>query len=119
MSEKRTQRIFLHDIINEVERVNRILLPLSYDEFFDDEVAVYAIMKCFEIIGEAARNLSPELKSRMPHIPWQDVIAMRNKITHEYWGADVKVMWDSAKLDLPTLKDEVHRLLASLPKEFE
>ncbi len=119
MSSKRTQRIFLHDIVNEVERINRILAPLSYDEFVDDEVAVYAVMKCYEIIGEAARNLSPEIRSRMPHVPWMDVITMRNKIAHEYWGADVKVMWDTATLDLPTLKEEVQKLLVSLPKEFE
>ena len=119
MSEKRTQRVFLHDIINEVDRINRILTPLGYDDFFDDEISVYAIMKCYEIIGEAARNLAPELKSQMPRIPWQDVITMRNKITHEYWGADVKVMWDTAKFDLPILRDEVQKCLESLPEEFE
>lgn len=119
MSEKRSQRVFLRDIVDEVDRINRILTPLSYDDFFDDEIAVYAIMKCYEIIGEAARNLSPEVKSRVPRIPWQDVITMRNKITHEYWGADVKVMWDTAKLDLPILKVEVQKLLDSLPEEFQ
>lgn len=119
MREKRSQRVFLQDILNEVDRINRILTPLTYDDFFEDEIAVYAIMKCYEIIGEAARNVAPEIKSRAPRIPWQDVITMRNKITHEYWGADVKVMWDTAKLDLPILKNQVATLLESLPEEFE
>ena len=55
----------------------------------------------------------------MPRIPWYDVITMRNKITHEYWGADIKVMWDTAKFDLPILKNEVRKFLDSLPEEFE
>ena len=60
MSGKRTERVFLHDILDEIDRINRILAPLSCDGFSDDETAVYAIMKCYEIIGEAARNLAQE-----------------------------------------------------------
>jgi uncharacterized protein with HEPN domain len=67
-----------------------------------------------QIIGEAARAISPGLRVAHPEIPWTNVIAMRNLLVHEYFGVDIEEVWSTAVNDLPLLRPEVEAMLAEL-----
>ena len=64
-----------------------------------------------EIVGEAASRLSPEDQARYPSIPWREIIGMRNRLVHGYDAIDLNVLWDTIRIDLPPLIDELKRSL--------
>ena len=63
-----------------------------------------------QVIGEAARGLSEDLRAAHPEIPWSDVIAMRNILVHEYFGIDLREVWDTATNDIPLLRTQIRRI---------
>ena len=74
---------------------------------------VLALVKCIEIIGEAAANLSPETKALHPGIPWRTIIAMRNHLIHAYFNIDLDRVWGTVVADVPVLIDQVEPLVPS------
>jgi uncharacterized protein with HEPN domain len=70
-----------------------------------------AVVRNFEVIGEAANRLSPSVRNATG-APWAKVIAFRNRLVHGYWSIDLQLVWDVIERDLPLLKGEVTRLLA-------
>ena len=72
-----------------------------------------AVIRNFEIIGEAANRLSVELRGRKS-VPWSRIIAFRNRLIPGYWSVDLLLVWDVITNDLPLLKNEVRRLLSEL-----
>ncbi len=85
---------------------------MTYDEFLNDEKTCDGVARNFEIIGEAVRNLPTAVKNQAPGVGWSDIIGMRNKLVHQYWGMDVEILWKVAQVDLPALKKEVVNLLS-------
>ena len=77
---------------------------------------VDAIIRNFEIIGEASKNVPEIIKSQNPKIPWQEMYYLRNKISHEYFGIDYEIIWDVAKNYLPVNVIEVEKILDDLSK---
>jgi uncharacterized protein with HEPN domain len=65
------------------------------------------VVRQLEIIGEAAKNLSGEFKLKHGHIPWRQIGGMRDRLTHEYFGVDLKVVWSTIADDLPVLKKQL------------
>ena len=73
-----------------------------------------AVVRNFEIIGEAVKNLSERLKSNHPEISWKRIAGMRDKMIHEYFGVNLNLVWDTVDRDLPDLKQKVGEFLHSL-----
>ncbi len=69
------------------------------------------MVRNFEIIGEATKNISAEVKEANPQIPWKEMAGMRDKLAHEYFGVDVEILWRTAKNRLPALKPQIEELL--------
>jgi uncharacterized protein with HEPN domain len=69
-----------------------------------------AVMHQLQIIGEAASRVSTSLKAQSSHIPWRDIIAMRNKLVHDYMGVDLEAVWETARKDIPILKSALNNL---------
>ena len=70
-----------------------------------------SIVKCIEIIGEAANHLAPATQASYPDIPWSDVIAMRHRLIHGYYDIDPDIVWDTVQEDLPPLIVQIKKLL--------
>jgi len=76
---------------------------MEYEEFLGDEKTSYAVVRALEIIGEAAGRVPDEVRSSIQELQWREIPAMRNKLTHEYFGINMKVVWRTVREDLPPL----------------
>jgi uncharacterized protein with HEPN domain len=81
--------------------------------FVADRMRQDAVIRKLEIVGEAVKKLSDETKSRAPEIPWKQIAGMRDRLTHDYFGVDLALVWAVVEQDLPRLASAVGRLLAS------
>jgi uncharacterized protein with HEPN domain len=81
------------------------------DAFLADRLIQDAVIRNFEISGEAASRLSAAIRDQ-PGIPWRKIIAFRNRLIHAYWSVDLPLVWNVIENDLPPLKAEVSRLRA-------
>jgi uncharacterized protein with HEPN domain len=84
---------------------------MDYDRFSVDEKALYAVIRALEIIGEAARKIPEEVRQANPEIQWREITAMRNKLTHEYFGVNIKVVWRTVHEDLPVIIPRLKKIL--------
>jgi uncharacterized protein with HEPN domain len=118
MSKKDILRIldYLEHIVEAIERIHRYVEDLSEVDFLDDEKTQDAVVRNFEIIGEAARNIEryhSAYAQSHPEIPWIFMYAMRNRIAHGYFKVDFELVWKTIHADLPELHEQVRQLLTS------
>ena len=97
-------RDYLSDILKSIENIEAFTNGMSYDEFVRDEKTVWAVIRGIEIIGEAVSKLPDEMKEKHEHIPWREIRAMRNKLIHEYFGVNVRVLCVTIQEDIPSVK---------------
>ncbi len=76
---------------------------MEWESFSKDDKTLFAVIRAIEIIGEAAKKIPQEVKALYPDIPWQDMAGMRDKLIHEYFGADHRTIWNTVRKDMPTL----------------
>ena len=84
---------------------------MDYDGFCTDDKVVYAVIRALEIIGEAARQIPEDVRQSNPDIQWREIAAMRNKLTHEYFGVNTKVIWRTVQEDLPVIIPLLKKML--------
>jgi len=93
----------IKDILSSIERIITYTEGMNFDEFREDTKTVDAVVRNFEIIGEAAARVPEEIVAVHPEIPWREMRDMRNVLAHEYFGIDEKIIWDTIRYDLPPL----------------
>jgi uncharacterized protein with HEPN domain len=93
----------LLDILELIERIKRQIAALTREQFLDSADVQDATAYRILAIGEAARNLSDALKARHPHIPWRQILDMRNLLAHEYFIRESEIIWTTVKDGLPEL----------------
>jgi uncharacterized protein with HEPN domain len=98
------------DILEAIDDIGIFLSGLSYADFTDNRKTLYAVIRCLEIIGEAVKNIPEEIKTKYPQIPWKEIAGMRDKLIHGYFGVDTGLVWDTARNDIPLLKQEIIKL---------
>ena len=86
-------------------------------EFVADEMLQAAVIRCVEVIGEAARQVSQETRQRAPQIPWSMIIGMRNVLAHDYGAVDLDRVYSVVSDQLPELIDHVGDLISTLEGE--
>jgi uncharacterized protein with HEPN domain len=109
-------RVYLWHIRDCIDRI------LDYtsegrDAFLADTKTQDAAIRNLEIIGEAVKNVSSELKNAHPSIPWQRIAGMRDRMIHEYFGVNLQIVWERVEQDIPDLKQKVQAILIKLEKK--
>ncbi len=107
----REYRLYLSDIVEALTRIQEYTKGMSYEDFKLSNITIDAVVRNLEVIGEAARRLPSETKARSPEIEWRKIVALRNILTHEYFGVNTQIIWDVVKNKLEPLGKECHRLL--------
>lgn len=107
------------DILKAAKAILRFVQGVTKPHFLANEEKYEAVNRKFEIIGEAARHLSPEARGQFPDVPWQLITAMRNILIHDYDDVDLNVVWDTIQDDLPPLIAKVEAYLAAHPPELD
>ena len=97
-------KIYIEHIIAAIDKILKFKSNISLKEFAKDEMMQDAIIRNIEIIGEASKQLSSELKSKHQEIPWKEMAGMRDKLIHDYFGVDIEVIWKTISVDIPNLK---------------
>jgi uncharacterized protein with HEPN domain len=84
---------------------------IDVQDLMEDKVLSRACLKSLEIIGEASRNISEDLRMAHPEVPWRQMTGLRNKLVHHYFGVDWEIVADVLKNELPGLRQDIFRLL--------
>lgn len=99
----RKWKLRIQDILESIAQINARVKEITFDDFTENQTMVKSVLYDFIIIGEATRNIPPEIQSRYPQIPWRLMAGMRNVATHEYFQVDLSRVWETIQDDLPTL----------------
>ena len=113
-SPKREYKDYILDIYNSIEEIEKFVEGFSFEEFQNDKKTIYAVVRAVEIIGEATKNIPSSVKKIHGEIKWAKVKGMRNRLIHEYFGVNIKVVWKTVKEDIPELKEKMSELLKEL-----
>jgi uncharacterized protein with HEPN domain len=111
---KRDALLYLDDILEAIQRIEEYSAHSDYGSFKQDKKAVDAIVRNFEIMGEAVNKVPSVLRKKYPDIPWLEMMGMRNKLIHEYFGVDTQILWKTIKENVPQLKPQVRKMLQDL-----
>ena len=106
---------YLRDVLDSARAIQSYLLGLNRDLFEASQEKQDAVIRRYEIMGEAARHLSPEARVALPEIPWRLITGMRNILIHDYDDVDAGTLWDTAQADLPALILRLDSHLAQQP----
>ena len=106
----RGPRVYLEDILQAITDIGAFTRGLTREQFLSDLKTQHACIRDLEVIGEAAKHLPPDLRSRAPSIEWQKIAGLRDVLIHEYFGVDAFIVWDIIAAKLPGLRDAAERL---------
>lgn len=101
----------LEHIMTAIEHIERFVEAKGFDDFRSDSMLFYAVVKNIEIIGEAANNLTKDLRDRHHEIEWSDVIGMRHVLVHDYYNISPTLAWKTVKNNIPILKQQISDIL--------
>jgi uncharacterized protein with HEPN domain len=107
---KRPIDLLLSDMLDAIDRVLQYIEGLSFDAFSNDQKTIDAVVRNLEIVGEAANRLPDDFKEKHPEVEWHKVVGLRNRIIHDYFGIDLKIIWQIIHADLPKLRNTISRI---------
>lgn len=107
----RDDTVYLRHILDAIHQIRTYLEHVSEEKFLQTPLLQDAVVRQLEIIGEASRNLSDNLHQSHPKIPWQQVIALRNRLTHAYFSINYQTVWEIIQVDLPYLEQQIKAIL--------
>jgi len=105
--------IYLEDILISISRIDEYIGEMDFIEFKRNYMIVDAVVRNFEIIGEASKNIPERIRHKYPSVPWRKMIGLRNLISHEYFGVDYEMIWTITKDNLPQNKIDIQIIIAA------
>lgn len=116
---KHDDRVYAEHLRDALTRIGRYIDGLSRDQFVRDDKTQDAVIRQLEIIGEAAKQISPACKRKHTAVPWTYMAKMRDLLIHHYFGVDLDVVWNTAVNDLPPLYPVMEAILKDTEPEME
>ncbi|GAB4143282.1 MAG: DUF86 domain-containing protein [Planctomycetaceae bacterium] len=103
----------LEDILNSIVLIEQYVDGVLFDQFATDLLCQDAVVRRFEIMGEAAKRVSEDVRNQFPSIPWKAMSRMRDRVIHGYDTIDVKIVWNTIQSELPNLRNKLQAILNS------
>jgi len=113
----REDRRRLLDIAEAIERIEKYASK-GREAFEDDELIQNWILHHLQVIGEAARAISEELKDEHDEMPWRQIVGMRHILVHRYFEVDIDLIWSVVEDDVPVLKQQIDLILKEPEEEI-
>ena len=104
---KRNDKLLLEDILEAIQKIKEYTKELNLESFIQDRKTTDAVIRNFEVIGEAANHLSKDIKDKNPEVPWHRLRGLRNRIVHECFGIDKEIVWAIIENDLDDLTHQI------------
>jgi len=102
---------YLEHILDECNFLIEKFKDLDYERFINDPVLIRASVRSIEVIGEAVKNLPQDFKEKYASLPWKEIAGMRDKLIHEYFGVNYKIVWETIIKEIPELKEKVKEIV--------
>lgn len=103
----------LDDMLQAAIKIRSYTEGYNYELFLEDEKTTDAVVRNFEIIGEAANRIDPQFRNQYPDIEWKRIRGFRNRIVHDYFGIDYEIVWDIIEYYLDELIDNLIKIKAA------
>ena len=107
----RQWRLRIQDMLAAIARIQGYVEGMSFEDFANDPKTLDAVVRNFEVLGEAARRVPTEVQARFPGIPWIEMHETRNVVAHAYFRVDPLIIWDAIHRNLPPLVPALERIL--------
>ncbi len=111
---RREPELLLEDIIESIQKIKSYTNGMSSKEFFEDDKTLDAVIRNFEIIGEAANRMPEEIRVNFNDVNWHRIRGFRNRIVHDYMGIDYEIVWEIIVNDLEELQQQIQHILGSI-----
>ena len=112
-------KAYISHILESIMLIEQYTQNISFEEFEKDRKTIDAVIRNFEVIGEAINNIPDEVRERYPDVEWSEAVGFRNVMIHNYFGLDLEAVWDTIRKNIPDLKKHVKKVLDSEIKKRE
>jgi len=107
----RNHRLYLKDILDAMESIEKFVQDMNFDDFKQDDKTVSAVIRKFEIIGEATKQIPEDMRLKSSEAPWKEMAGMRDRLIHSYFGVDYQLVWMTIKERIPKVKPYIKNIL--------
>jgi len=107
----RDYKLYLRDILKAMESIEKFVEGMNFEEFQKDDKTSSAVVRKFEVMGEAAKRVPEHIKQKYQQVPWKEMAGMRDRLIHFYFGVDYKLVWTTIKERIPHIKPLIQEIL--------
>jgi len=111
----RDDKLYLEDIIQSIEKIEEYKKGFTFPKLRESNLVLDAILYNLQIIGEAAKHISDDVRKIYPDVEWRKIAGLRDIVAHEYYGISLEIIWDVIQNKLPPLHTAIIKILEEIP----